>query len=165
MHQKLKEYFEKKGVSQQEIADSLGVSYPYVNAILNGKKPLGKKNAERLANLYGLSKSFLLTGEGEIECSAVHPQKSGLNETTHEQMPTYDISFMIEKMIANATSEKDKQLADKDKIITTQDELIATLKARIADLERTIAAHNMNDMEKYPFTIGAAEVERKRESV
>ena len=66
MHLELKDFFEKKGISQQEVAESLDVSPPYINAILNGKKPLGKKNAERLANLYGLSKSFLLTGEGSI---------------------------------------------------------------------------------------------------
>lgn len=66
MHLELKEFFEKKGISQQEVAAELDVSPPYINAILNGKKPLGKKNAERLANLYGLSKSFLLTGEGSM---------------------------------------------------------------------------------------------------
>ena len=69
MHLKLKEYFEGKGISQQEIAAALDVSPPYINAILNGKKPLGKKNAERLANLYGLSKACLLTGDGELVAS------------------------------------------------------------------------------------------------
>lgn len=67
MHDKLKKYFEEKGITQQQIADALGVSLQYVNQILNGKKFLGKKNAERLANLFGLSKSFLLTGEGDVE--------------------------------------------------------------------------------------------------
>ena len=66
MHLELKDFFEKKGISQQKVAAELDVSPPYINAILNGKKPLGKKNAERLANLYGLSKSFLLTGEGSL---------------------------------------------------------------------------------------------------
>ena len=78
MHLELKDFFEKKGISQQEVAESLDVSPPYINAILNGKKPLGKKNAERLANLYGLSKSFLLTGEGSITNNGedvVLPQK------------------------------------------------------------------------------------------
>ena len=69
MHDKLKKYFEEKGITQQQIADALGVSLQYVNQILNGKKFLGKKNAERLANLFGLSKSFLLTGEGDVEAS------------------------------------------------------------------------------------------------
>lgn len=66
MHRKLKQFFESKGLNQQEIADMLGVSSAYINAILNGKKTLGKKNAEKFANLFGLSKSFLLTGEGEL---------------------------------------------------------------------------------------------------
>ena len=66
MHRKLKQFFESKGLNQQEIADMFGVSSAYINAILNGKKTLGKKNAEKFANLFGLSKSFLLTGEGEL---------------------------------------------------------------------------------------------------
>ena len=89
MHLKLKEFFEKEGINQTEIADALEVSPPYVNAILNGKKPLGKKNAERLANLYGLSKSFLLTGEGSITNNGedvVLPQKDNeYNPTVVEQ--------------------------------------------------------------------------------
>ena len=66
MHERLKRYFDENGITQQQVADSLGVSLQYINQILNGKKSLGKKNAERLANLYGLSKSFLLTGDGPI---------------------------------------------------------------------------------------------------
>jgi transcriptional regulator with XRE-family HTH domain len=66
MHKRLKHYFDENGITQQQVADSLGVSLQYINQILNGKKSLGKKNAERLANLYGLSKSFLLTGDGPI---------------------------------------------------------------------------------------------------
>lgn len=66
MHERLKLYFEENNITQQQIADSLGVSLQYINQLLNGHKVLGKKNAERLANLYGLSKLFLLTGEGPI---------------------------------------------------------------------------------------------------
>ena len=66
MHDTLKRYFDEQGITQQQVADALGVSLQYVNQLLNGRKVLGKKNAERLANLYGLSKPFLLTGEGSI---------------------------------------------------------------------------------------------------
>ena len=89
MHLVLKDFFEKKGLSQLEIAAKLDVSPPYINAILNGKKPLGKKNAERLANLYGLSKSFLLTGEGSIiqngEVDTTHETEKAANPTVVEQ--------------------------------------------------------------------------------
>lgn len=64
MYEGLKEYLEEKGYSQQRIASELGVSVPYVNAILVGPKTLGKKGAKKWANLFGLSEQFLLTGKG-----------------------------------------------------------------------------------------------------
>lgn len=64
--EKLKEYFDSKGITQKEIADRLGVSKAYVNALFNGRNSFGKGQAEKWVNLYGLSKSWLLTGEGEM---------------------------------------------------------------------------------------------------
>ena len=63
---KLKEYFENKGVTQSEIAEKLGVSKAYVNALFTGKRAFGKKQAEAWVNLFGLSASWLLTGEGDM---------------------------------------------------------------------------------------------------
>ena len=89
MHERLKRYFDENGITQQQVADALNVSLQYVNQILNGKKSLGKKNAERLANLYGLSKSFLLTGEGAVtitEKSTSIPEiEKAANPTVVEQ--------------------------------------------------------------------------------
>lgn len=64
MYEGLKEYLEEKGYSQTRMAEMLGVSLPYVNAILVGNKTLGKKNANKWANLFGLSENYLLTGKG-----------------------------------------------------------------------------------------------------
>ena len=62
----LDKFFKDKGLSQREIADSMGVSPAYINAVLCGRKAIGKKVAEKISNLYGLSASWLLTGEGEM---------------------------------------------------------------------------------------------------
>jgi len=67
MYVGLKEYLEEKGYSQLKMAEMLGVSPPYVNAILVGPKTLGKKGAKKWANLFGLSENFLLTGKGSPE--------------------------------------------------------------------------------------------------
>lgn len=48
------------------MAQDLNASQPYISAILNGKTPIGKAQAKRLSELYGLSVSWLLTGEGEM---------------------------------------------------------------------------------------------------
>lgn len=63
---KLKEYFDNKGITQSEIAEKLGVSKAYVNALFTGKRAFGKKQAEAWVSLFGLSASWLLTGEGEM---------------------------------------------------------------------------------------------------
>lgn len=131
MHIKLKEYFEKNGISQQEIADALGVSPPYVNAILNGKKPLGKKNAERLANLYGLSKPFLLTGEGELLASGV--------KTKHSD------------------SDKDKLIASLEKQIADQEKIIKLLEQKVEMLEAMEHIDSDSSIKNYLFPTGVAE--------
>ena len=70
----LDKFFKDKGLSQREIADSMGVCPAYINAVLCGRKAIGKKVAEKISNLYGLSASWLLTGEGEM-----------LNQPTNEK--------------------------------------------------------------------------------
>jgi transcriptional regulator with XRE-family HTH domain len=34
IHERLKKFFEENGISQQQVADNLGVSLQYINAIL-----------------------------------------------------------------------------------------------------------------------------------
>ena len=62
----LGKFFIDRDLSQKEVALAMGVSTSYINAILNNRKAIGKKVAEKLSNLYGLSASWLLTGEGEM---------------------------------------------------------------------------------------------------
>lgn len=61
----LKKYFNSIGLTQQDIADKLGVSQAAVSALLNGK-PFGKKLAQKWADVFGLKPNWLLTGEGEM---------------------------------------------------------------------------------------------------
>lgn len=63
---KLKEYFDNKGITQADIALKLGVSKAYVNSLFTGKREFGKQQAETWSNLFGLSSSWLLTGEGNM---------------------------------------------------------------------------------------------------
>lgn len=63
--EKLKDFFSRQGLTQQAIADRLGVSQSAVSALLNGK-PFGKKNATKWGDEFGIQPSWLLTGEGEM---------------------------------------------------------------------------------------------------
>lgn len=62
---KLKAYFNSKGMTQAKIASELNVSQQSVGAYLNGQ-PFGKKTAEKWSKLFGIQYSWLLTGEGEM---------------------------------------------------------------------------------------------------
>lgn len=69
--EKLRAYFEEKGITQEELAAQLGVSQPYVNALLNDKKSFGKKQAQKWNELFGLSVNWLLTGLGDMHSGSV----------------------------------------------------------------------------------------------
>ena len=64
--EELCKYFIDRGLSQKDVAEAMNVSTSFINAILNNRKAIGKKVADKLSNLYGLSASWLLTGEGEM---------------------------------------------------------------------------------------------------
>lgn len=64
--EELGKYFIYRGLSQKDVAEAMNVSTSFINAILNNRKAIGKKVADKLSNLYGLSASWLLTGEGEM---------------------------------------------------------------------------------------------------
>lgn len=62
----MRQYFENQGITQKTIAERLQVSPAYVNKLFLGKKDFGKKTAEKFRDLFGLSQSWLLTGEGPM---------------------------------------------------------------------------------------------------
>ena len=124
VHDELKRYFDERGITQQQVADALGVSLQYVNQLLNGRKTLGKKNAERLANLYGLSKPFLLTGEGELL----------LPSPTPTPQTTTDTSNMVPALLAA----KDEVIESLKRELRAKDELIASLRRELRHYPRNI---------------------------
>lgn len=78
----LRKYFDNKGIAQIEIADKLGVSKAYVNALFTGSSKFGKKSAEKWSEVFGFSKSFLLTGEGSMFVDAPVIEEAHANELT-----------------------------------------------------------------------------------
>ena len=65
MAARLRESREYLGFSQDEVAVSLGVSRPAITNIEAGSRKVEALELQKLANLYGRSVSFLLTGAEE----------------------------------------------------------------------------------------------------
>lgn len=73
----LKAFFRERGMTQVDIANAMGTSQPYVNAILNGKSAIGKEQARKMSTLFGLTYSYLLTGgEGEMLANPTEQDKA-----------------------------------------------------------------------------------------
>ena len=62
----LRDFLKKKGYTQELIAQKLGVSQAYVNALLCGRSQFGKKQAKKWSDAFGISESWLITGIGEL---------------------------------------------------------------------------------------------------
>jgi|GEM_PF-6310885 len=62
----LTDYFKAHGITQDAIAERLGVSQQYVSKLLSGKAEFGKRQAHKFGELFGIQPSWLLTGEGDM---------------------------------------------------------------------------------------------------
>lgn len=62
----LKDFFEQRGIKQDELSNEFNVSQPYISQLINGKKEAGKKIASKLSEKYGISEAWVLTGKGEM---------------------------------------------------------------------------------------------------
>lgn len=62
----LKDFFEQRGIKQDELSNEFNVSQPYISQLINGKKEAGKKVASKLSEKYGISEAWVLTGKGEM---------------------------------------------------------------------------------------------------
>lgn len=62
----LRSYFRDRGIAVKDIAETLGTNPVYISSILNGKKSIGRATAAKLADKYGFSIKFILSGEGAL---------------------------------------------------------------------------------------------------
>lgn len=70
--EKLRQYFENQGIKQVDIASAIGVNPSYITKIYKGEREIGKEQVDKWVTHYGLSKVWLLTGEGEMLQSGTH---------------------------------------------------------------------------------------------
>jgi antitoxin HigA-1 len=56
----LEEFVKPLGISQSELAEWIGVSYPRLNELINGKRGVTPDTALRLEQVFGMSAQFWL---------------------------------------------------------------------------------------------------------
>lgn len=63
---KIIKFLKDNGLTQKKVAEILGVSESTVNALVQGRKQFGRKTSAVWESHFGLSASWLMTGEGEM---------------------------------------------------------------------------------------------------
>lgn len=132
MYNGLKEYLENKGFTQLRMAGMLGVSPAYVNAVLVGSKTLGKKNAKKWANLFGLSETYLLTGIGEPGGKITANDQitvSNLPDSRNQSKEKIDQSSLVNAVIAA----KDETINSLLRELDAKNQLIEILQQQLND--------------------------------
>lgn len=61
---KLKFFFKKRGIKQNDLAKQLGVSHPVVSNVVNGRDRLGTQSAVKWGEILGIDPLWLMT-QGE----------------------------------------------------------------------------------------------------
>lgn len=133
----LKSFFKKKGITQEYLASILIMSQPNLNAMLNGRRNISKSTATKLNKLYGLSVSWLLTGEGEMmansNATTINIGRDSIkvgrdaNGTSIQQGG--NLSEIVEKLI--------NELAEQRRASNRQQELINTLIEKLITDKKT----------------------------
>ena len=136
----LKKFFKKQGITQAEIAERYGTTQAYINLLLNGKTPIGKSCAVKLHELYGLSVSWLLTGDGnmidESTTNTVNINRDSVKvggNVSGGIRQGGNLSEVVEKLVNELAeqrreiAEQRREIAEQRRASNKQQELINTL--------------------------------------
>ena len=137
----LKSFFKKKGITQEYLASILIMSQPNLNAMLNGRRNISKSTATKLNKLYGLSVSWLLTGNGDMMDESTTTNNININRDSHGSMTVNggisggsiqqggNLSEIVEKLV--------NELAEQRRASNRQQELINTLIEKLITDKKT----------------------------
>ena len=80
----LEEFLKPLGLTQVELAERIGVSYPRVNELVRGKRAMTPDTALRLERLLGVEAQFWLNLQAHYELAVAQLEKG----ETIRQLPT-----------------------------------------------------------------------------
>lgn len=73
----LEDFLKPLGLTQTRLAELIGVHYPRVNEIVNGKRGITPDTALRLSRLFGTTPEFWLNGQLECDLyAAIHSDRA-----------------------------------------------------------------------------------------
>lgn len=114
---KVRELRKEKNISQQQIAEMVGLSRENYNSFEHGRRPLGEKREELLANALGVPVSLLrawqrLEGASYPEMEYLHQELCHLlSENEMAQLDSSIIKHGVDVVYKAALEARDRKLA------------------------------------------------------
>lgn len=132
----LKKFFKRQGITQAEIAERYGTTQAYINLLLNGKTPIGKSCAVKLHELYGLSVSWLLTGDGNMIDEST-TNTVNINRDSGKVGGNVSGGIQQEGSLSEVVEKLVNELAEQRRASNKQQELINTLIEKLITDKKT----------------------------
>jgi hypothetical protein len=184
-----KDMCELMGVQAPRISEVLKDKKPVNDKLINALINLSAKKGMQIYSeyLYGHSDIMLLENVTDEEIAEVSLRKSNpdyekmmkqkeMPEQNQQPpaIPTIDPSSAVNAVISVYTqlietkdtviADLEARISDLQRTIADKDTIIRDRESRIITLERQLAAATTSDLSRYPFTIGAAE-DNKRSTI
>lgn len=149
-----------QGILQKDIADRMGMAEAsFTRALARIKE---KNDEDFVISFHSavsdfISLEYLLHGVGSL-VTEDEKVSSRLMTVTNQQLP--DMSSVFNSALAakdEAIAALKSRISDLERTIADKEEIIKAREARIIEMERQLAAATTSDLSRYPFTIGAAE--------
>lgn len=135
--EELRKFFDNQGITQKAIAQRMNVDPAYINKLLNGKKAFGRNTAKQFQDLYGLSSTWLLTGEGPMLTSDLSGSVS--QHSSGDNSPNVNGSGnVVGSPYGPAVEDMATALRKALGTIETQSSTISTLTDLVRDLQEQI---------------------------
>lgn len=92
---RLKRFLQEEGITQKQVGSALGISCQYINAVVKGRKGIGKAKAVELQKMFGVSAGWLLTGDGEMYAQEKEQQVNVPVQSKTAGKPYYNVDFRL----------------------------------------------------------------------
>ena len=157
-----------KGYTQKDIVEAAGLSQNAISKVKTGQNNAGDDTINKLCNAFKLNPDFFYHGSEKFTLEEIDrpntysiDSSSAFNAAIAAHVRIIDT---LESQLAAKENEMQARLADKEariqsleRTIADKEEIIRSRDSRIALLERKLADVNLQDISRYPFSIGAAE--------
>lgn len=120
---RLNEFIQRKNITKAESARRIGIETTTLHAFIGGRRAITQNYAERISSALGVSASWLLTGEGEMEVDGWTPPARAPQATGIVTAGTAEETARLRKENAELREEVERQRKQVERLMSVVENL------------------------------------------